>query len=287
MSTYDIIDAQIHLGPGRIEETLAQMDALGIAGAVVDEYWLRSFANEPHAVLADGVQRPLAPTAQLAALLHPTRFSWLLRISRDDPEYAAVIAQAAAAPGCRALRIDPGMSPAMRQSFADGGYDHIARAAAEHGLPLCIFCPDSPDALARLALTVPEARIIIDHCGVFSNSMRTSFGGLPPLSVDEQSALFDRVLALAEHSNVALKWGHASGMFDLPVWPGESLWPLLRRAITAFGADRILWESDFSVNQRGESWADLLYGVKGNPDLSEHERTLLLGGAARVWFNWL
>lgn len=282
----DIVDAQIHMGPGQIDETLAQMNALGIRGVLVDEYWLRSFANEPHHVLEGGVQRPVAPTAELASQLHPDRFSYLLRISRDDPEYAHVIRQVRDAPGGRALRIDPGLSPALRQSFAEGGYDHIARAAADNGLPLFVFCPDSPEAFARLARAVPDCRIAVDHCGVYSNSMRTGFAQLPPLGEAEQLALFDRILSLSEHPNVALKWGHSSGMFDHPAWPGEGLWPIMRKAIAAFGKERVMWASDFSVNQRGETWADLLYGVLADPGLTAEEREWVLGRALRRWIGW-
>jgi predicted TIM-barrel fold metal-dependent hydrolase len=122
---------------------------------------------------------------------------------------------------------------------------------------------------------------------VFSNSMRASIGGgLPARDEAQQLALFDEVLALADYPNVALKWGHSSGMFDKPVWPGEGLWPILRRAISRFGAERIMWASDFSVNQRGESWAELLFGVKGDPDLSQDEREWILGRSVRSWLDW-
>lgn len=282
----DIVDAQIHMGPGRIEEILATMDALGIRGVVVDEYWLRSFNNEPHHVLPNGAFRPLAPTAEIAALLHPERFTYLLRVHRQDPEYASVIRQVRDAPGGRALRIDPGMSPATAKEFATGGYDHVLAAAADAGLPLFVFASDQPQAFARAAEAFPSLKLIVDHCGVFSNSMRGSFAQLPPRSEAEQLALFDEVLALAEYPNVALKWGHASGNFDKPVWPGEALWPILRHAISRLGADRIMWASDFSVNQRGESWADLLYGVKGDPGLSRDEREWVLGGTVRKWLDW-
>ena len=282
----DIVDAQIHLGPGGIAEVLAAMDALGIGAALIDEYWLRSFANEPHHALAGGVQRPVAPTAELAAQLHPERFSYLLRVHRQDPEYASIIRQLRDAPGGRALRIDPGMSGDLLREFAGGGYDPILAAAADNGLPLFAFAPDNPAAFARAARAFPGLRLIVDHCGVFSNSMRTGFANLPPLSETEQTALFDQVLALSEFPNVALKWGHSSGMFDRPAWPGEGLWPILRRAIAAFGAARVMWASDYSVNQRGESWAELLYGVLGDPDLNQDEREWVLGKSLRSWLDW-
>lgn len=287
MSAMDIVDAQIHLGPGGIDETLAAMDALGIRAALIDEYWLRAFANEPHHLLPGGAFRPVAPTAELAAQLHPERFSYLLRVHPQDPEYAAVIRQVRDAPGGRALRIDPGMSRATATGFAAGDYDHIAAAASDCGLPLFVFAPDQPEAFARLAAAFPQLKIVVDHCGVFSNAMRASIGGgLPARDDAGQRVLFDAVIALAEFPNVALKWGHSSGMFDKPVWPGEGLWPILRAAIAGFGADRIMWASDFSVNQRGESWAELLFGVKGDPDLSQDEREWVLGRTARAWLNW-
>lgn len=44
----DIVDAQIHLGPGGISEVLAAMDALGIGAALLDEYGVHAFNNQPY-----------------------------------------------------------------------------------------------------------------------------------------------------------------------------------------------------------------------------------------------
>lgn len=282
----DIVDAQIHMGPGGIAEVLAGMDALGIGAALVDEYWLRSFANEPHHALPGGVQRPVAPTAELACQLHPERFAYLLRIARRDPDHAAVIRAVRDSAHGRALRVDPGLSPAEMAEWQGGGYDHIMAAAAENGLPLFAFAPDNPAAFARAARRFPDLRLVVDHCGLYSNSMRGSFARQPLRDAAGQMALFDEVLALAELPNVALKWGHASAMFDQPAWPGDGLRPILRRAIDAFGAQRVMWASDYSVNQRGESWADLLYGVKADPGLSPQESAMVLGGAVRLLLDW-
>lgn len=282
----DIVDAQIHIGPGGIDTVLAAMDALGIRGALVDEYWLADFANRPHYLLPGGIQRPVGPTAELASLLHPDRFSWLLRIARLDPDHAAIIRHVRDAPGGRAIRIDPGLSPQELQQFAQGGYDHILKAATEAGLPVFVFAPDSPDAFLRAARAFPDLRLIIDHCGLYSNAMRAGFAQRPMLDANQQLALFERVLALSQCANVALKWGHASAMFDCPAWPGEQLRPMLHRAIAAFGADRVMWASDYSVNQRGECWAELLYGIRADPGIGERERELVLGGTLRAWTGW-
>jgi predicted TIM-barrel fold metal-dependent hydrolase len=283
----EIYDAQIHAGPGGIPELLAAMDALGLKGALIDEYWLPGLDSRPHDKLANGAIRPIVPTAEIAAQLHPDRFAWLRRLHRLDPEYAAIIRLVRDAPGGRALRVDPGMSQAEMGEWENGGYDHILAAAAEAGLPVFVFAPDRPTGFARAAKAFPALRIAIDHCGIFSNSMRATIGGgLPPRDDAAQLALFDEVCRLADFPNLALKWGHSSGMFEKPVWPGEQLSPILRRAVDAFGANRVMWASDFSVNQRGESWAELLFGVRGCPLLSEAEKALVLGGALREWVGW-
>lgn len=284
--TADIVDAQIHMGPGGIDTVLAAMDALGIQGAVVDEYWLRSFDSEPHHVLPGGGYRPLCPTAEIAGQLHPDRFAWLLRVHRLDPEFAAVVRQVRDAPQGKALRIDPGMSQDEMREFASGGHDHILAAACDAGLPVFVFAPDAPETLARAARAFPELKLVVDHCGIFSNSMRATLGDGSVRDAEGQRALFDQVLALGEFRNVALKWGHSSGMFDLPVWPGDALWPILRRAVDLLGAERVMWASDYSVNQRGESWAELLFGQRANPLLSGEERDMILGGTVRAWLDW-
>lgn len=283
----DIVDTQIHAGPGRIEETVAAMDALGIRSVVMDEYWLRSFNAEPHHVLPTGDYRPICPTAELAAQLYPERFSWVLRVRRLDPEYASIVRIVRDSPFGRALRIDPGMSPLEVKAFAEGHYDHLLKASAENNLPIFFFMPDQPELIAKCAEKFPELRIIVDHCGIYSNGMRTTIGGGDrAFSPQEQMAMFEKVLALSKYENIAMKWAHTSDMFDTPVYPGTALQPILRKAIDSFGADRIMWASDFSVNQLGETWAEILFSVKGNATLSDVEAAAILGGTARKWLNW-
>lgn len=282
----DVVDAQVHMGPGGIAETLAAMNALGIAGIVIDEFWVATMRGDPQHPLANGAARPVSPTAELAAQLHPSRFTYLQKVSRGDPELAAIIRLCRDAPGCKAIRITPGMSPSEGEAFGSGGYDPVLAACMASGLPIFVFAPDRPQAFARVAEKFPELSIIIDHCGIFSNSMRTAFASLPALSAEQQMTLFDEICRLSRHPNLALKWGHASGHFDTPVWPGEKLWPVLRRAVDAFGASRVMWASDHSVNQRGESWGELLYGVLGNPDFTADERSWVLGGTVRKWLDW-
>ena len=282
----DIVDAQVHIGPGRIEEALAAMDALGIRAMLIDEYWFGRTMGDPGYHVPDGAFRPVQPTAELAAMMYPDRFSYLVRLDRNDTSAATVIRMARDAPHARALRITPGMWPTEAAAFADGAYDPICAAACDCGLPLFMFVPGRAPDVVQYARKFPSLRIVVDHCGVLSNSMRDAIGGGAHVIREAQLAAFDQVLALADFPNVALKWAHAPAMFETPGYPGEGLWPILRKALDHFGGNRIMWASDASANQSGESWAMLLFGMMGNPDLSQVEREALLGGTTRVWLNW-
>lgn len=282
---FDVLDVQFHIGPGGFEEVLASMNALGIKSALLDECWLRNYYNEPHHMLENGELRPTNPTAELAAQTYPDRFAWLLRIGRRDPEYASIIKMIKDSPNGRAIRLSPGMLTAEVEALAGGGYDHILGAACECGLPVFIYVPDRPEIYDGLAQKFPELKIVIDHCGIHNNLNRTSFAGLPALSPQEQSDLFDKVLALSKYPNLGLKWAHFSENFDEP-YPSIGTRPMLRKAISAFGSKRIMWASDYSVIQTGETWAELLYSVRNNSDLSGDELADILGRTARTWLDW-
>lgn len=282
----DIVDAQIHIGPGKIEETLSAMDALGIHAVLIDEYWFGRKMGDPSYQIGPAL-RPIQPTAELAANTHPDRFSYLVRVDRNDRDLAAIIRLAGDAPYARAIRVSPGMSPIEAQAFAEGGYDAVCAGACNAGLPLFIFAPAQPGSFVQYARKYPALKIIVDHCGLLSTSMRKiTGGGDAPFDAAVQSAAFDEVLALSELPNIALKWAHAPAMFETPGYPGEGLTPYLRKALDLFGADRVMWASDVSANQTGESWAELLFGIRANPGLSPAECDAVLGGTARAWLNW-
>jgi hypothetical protein len=80
---------------------------------------------------------------------------------------------------------------------------------------------------------VPSLRLIFDHCGLISNSMRAALGrDKTPHTGEQQQKAFEEVLRLADHPNVALKRAHAPAMFRLRGFPGTDLWPILRRPST-------------------------------------------------------
>lgn len=292
----DIVDSQTHLGPGGIAEIKAAMDAVGVKSALIDEFWFGTSIEMPTypVPVAQGVvRRGVTPTAELAALTHPNRFSYLLRPDRRDPELHGLIRLARDAPHARALRITPGLAKTELAALACGSYDDMFKTAADCGLPIFLTLPGNAPALLSSAKKFPQLTFIIDHCGMpFSVAMKQGLmkaglgDQLPEMGGASNEVEFDRVLKLSVLPNVALKWGHAQGLFGVSGYPFINLRPYLRSALDAFGAERMMWASDVSANLTGESWAELLFWLIDNPDISHDEREKLLGGTARRILNW-
>lgn len=294
----DIVDSQVHLGPGRASELVAALDALGIGSVLIDEWWMGT-PGHPYYEVGEGgmAQRTTSPTSELACWQYPGRFSYLVRVDPRDPELNAVVRLAADNPHVRALRVSPGMNRAETSDFAKGGFDEIFALASEHGLPVFVQIAGHADLLERIVTKYPDSRIIICHCGMPPGAkLWPIFAQMEDLpdsmdfwrSVGETplDQAFDKVLQAARWPQVALKWAHAPVMFDAAGYPNLAARPFLRKALDAFGAERVMWASDISANQTGESWAELIFAITENPEVSASEREWVMGKTARKWLNW-
>lgn len=291
----DIVDTQIHIGPGGIAEAIAAMDALGIQSVLIDEWWMGT-EGHPSYKFGDFV-RSATPTAELASWSYPGRFSYVIRPDRRDPELGSLIRLARDSSYARALRIIPGITRAEAKSFAEGAYEEVFANAAECNLPIFAAVGGIIHLLQPYLEKFPSVKVIVCHCGMPpSKVIRPAIAALEGLPDSEEywsnfcnepiATALDNVLRIADYPNVALKWAHASAAFEAPGFGNKALHPFLRKTLDAFGAERVMWASDVSASLTGESWAELLFGIRCNPDLSESECERILGGTARQWLNW-
>jgi L-fuconolactonase len=293
----DILDAQVHLGPESFEQTLAAMDALGINAILIDEFWTSSLAKGltdtfPGYRLANGAWRAASPIAELASMLHPDRFSYFVRLDRRDLELESVMRALASTPHVRAFRFIVTNRDDV-DAFTRGGYEPALAIAQDLAMPVSIYSPGSVEYLPRYLKKFPALSVLIGHCGM-------GVPGFPPgrSEGEERYAVstdyFDEVLKLAAYPNVALTLGHAPWQWRPPgapfafasgQYPYEPTRPYMRRAIQAFGADRLVWATDKSV-ARGHTWSQLLDYLRYDPELSQEEKEWILGRSARRIFNW-
>jgi predicted TIM-barrel fold metal-dependent hydrolase len=286
----EIVDAQLHVGRGGMERTLAAMDALGIGAVLIDEYWgERPIDSDPTHILPgfklpNGAWRHTCPIAEEASSLHPDRFSYLVRVDRNDPDLACVMRIVASMPHALAVRVQPVWTMSEARAFAEGAYDELFDMAGRNGLPIFLFMPGFAELLVPYLRKFPNVTFVVDHTGM-------PFGGIPidqpetERARKQAPAYLDEVLKLAQFPNAALKWSHAQSCFDVHDYPYQPIRGYLNRAIGAFGADRVMWASDSSVIPR-HSWSDILHYVRDDPDLTPEEKAWVLGGSARKVLNW-
>ena len=179
------------------------------------------------------------------------------------------------------------MTAVELHDFATGKYADCFGMAVDAGLAIFVMVQGNVHLLEPYLAQFPAGRFVVDHCGMpLEPALRRPESSIK-VNVDPgpNYEYFDQVLALARWPNVALKWAHAQGIFGDTHYPFPSLTGFLRRAIDAFGMERVIWASDATVIH-DTSWGDILDAVKANPDLSLLEKEWLLGKAVRQWLNW-
>lgn len=302
MSHVEVIDAQVHLNhvhpdwkTAPVEDilaaALATMDAVGIDGLVVSEFW--GFDGQRRLEVSPGVFRSLYPFSELAASREPRRFIYHTVVSIDDPELDEQVGRIHQQPGGAALRIVPSPETGATERLAKGDFEPFFAAAERHQVPVFCWLPGRSHLLVPYLRTFPALQFILDHCGVGQAPYR--LGPTAPTLVSsvvatraERVKQFDDVTDLAQYPNLALKWCHAPNLFSDEPFPYRDALPVLRRAIDAFGPDRIMWASDYT-QARAEmniTWAQALYYILESDQLSQTEKEWLLGGSVRKALRW-
>lgn len=295
----EIVDAQVHLNMIGIDACLVAMDAAGIDALVIDEFWgfderRRPLPSYP---LPGGSVRHVQPTAELAVARHPDRFAYITRAQTDDPELDRVIGGLRERPGAVGLRILPyvpfppsaGERPendeavdAFARDLVGGRFDRYFALAEDAGVPVFlqvngIGIAGRLDAVRTVAAAHPRLPVVLDHMGV---AMPGERGDRP-----ERFAQFPEVCALAAVPNISVKWGHATRLSETG-YPFPDVREALRGVVAAFGADRVMWASDWTLDLAFSSWAESFGYIRDDEMLTADERTAVLGGTVRRILDW-
>ena len=137
------------------------------------------------------------------------------------------------------------------------GKDPIAiwRTCAELNLPVTCLGKGTEfasDEFRKLAKTLPELPIIIEHLG---NAYR---GEQPPY------ATYQKILTLADCPNIYIKVGGLGEFcerafpFRQP-FPFDFVPPFIKMAYNAFGPSRMMWGSNYPPSSRNEGYGNTLH----------------------------
>ena len=278
-SSQRVIDAQVHLwepdspsrpwkklltprrgggwdDPVTAEVAIAAMDAVGVDVIVAVVPTLYDDANY----------------AIEASRRFPDRIFVVPHISINTPDLDFVIATYAAQPEVVAMRVSLGLTDKRDfERYRQGKYAALFTAAERVGLPIMLWVSGNLAEACPIARDYPHLQFVIDHMGM-----------LQPPRVDPGAAPFASLpdlLALAALPNVAVK---LSGVPSLSVeaFPFSDLWPTLHQVFRAFGAERLMWGSDFTQKRTLHSYADALGYIRDTDQLSHSEKSQVLGSTA-------
>jgi predicted TIM-barrel fold metal-dependent hydrolase len=214
----EVLDAQVHLNhihPERktaqiddiLAAALAAMDAVGVDGLVVSEFW--GFDGRWREELPNGVFRSRYPFSELAASKEPRRFICHTMVSIDDPQLDEQVAWVRLQPGGAAQRIVPIPETGAVARLEKGEFEPLFAAAERHSVPVFCWLPGRGHLLLPYLKKFPHLQFILDHCGVGQAPHR--FGPTAPTLLSslvqmraERVAQFDEVVELAQYPNLAL-----------------------------------------------------------------------------------
>lgn len=247
-----------------VESFLAVMDAAGVDQAV-----LVPVSAHDHYV-AECVR------------LHPSRFAAIGVADGDDPDSYL---RRAERNGIRGLRMhhlgDPASATDQLRTLAL----LTALAGAGHVLSFYASLEQLP-LLERMLEEVPALSVVLNHLGfpkpddytVDSHGRPTIESELPPPSLGavERLAAYPGV-------NVSVSGEYA---FSRRPHPHTDLNPVVERIFAAYGAERMLWASDYPWIAQEPGYEPQLALVDSYlPDLGPEERAAILGGNARQLFG--
>ncbi|GIW06919.1 MAG: hypothetical protein KatS3mg060_1724 [Dehalococcoidia bacterium] len=275
-----IIDAQVHLWeadrperpwpagaeshlpePMTAERFLPLMDEPGVDRAVIAPPFMAGF--DPSYALE-------------CASRYPDRFAVSSRWDLDDPTWPSRLPTWLNQPGMIGIRLGLRGDHAVRWT-ENGTLAAFWEAAERYEIPIMVFVPDGLAPVEVAARAHPRLRIVVDHLNLV--------GPRPPGQDERIAAL----VALARFPNVGVKVS-ALPLFSQQPFPFADVHPAIRAVRDAFGAHRMMWGSDqtmqlaFGRATYRES-VDLIRAA-GRAFLSDDDIDWVLGRTLQEWFRW-
>jgi len=248
-----LVDTHCHVGLRKYEPVASlnyQMDANAVNRAVLIQY----MGNADNTYLLN------------CRASFPGRFQAAMTVEPDDG--GARIRQWAEK-GIVGIRL-PADSRAV-------GTDPLAHWRTAADLGLVVSAPSSPetllsDAFREVVDTFPDLSIVIEH-----------LAGVGPEAEPPYTA-YRKAMKLAERPTLSIKLPGFGEFRPVPI-PFDPIPPLPDLALEAFGADRMMWGSDYPPVSSREGYANSLrVPMEYFASLSENEREAIFGGTAeRIW----
>ncbi len=161
----------------------------------------------------------------------------------SDNDFAVNLKRLAANPIFRGIRVS---GSALLDNLSSEAFLAGLTLMAKLNLSLDVSGVPDPAVIATLASKVPELRIVIDHCGGCGDPQKLKPEWKEGMAAcAKQKQVFCKVSALVEMAEAAPGKAPADTAYYLPVL--DFLWE-------RFGADRLLYGSNWPVSDKGASY---------------------------------
>ena len=165
----------------------------------------------------------------------------------------------------------------------------LFKAMAERGLKVWFYAePPQVQLFKRVLKSLPKLVAIFNHCGfmVSLDNLSIDKHARPHFGVSIPPPTLDLLEEIASNKNTYV---HFSGQyaFSHDPYPYADMLSVSQRLFNIFGAERMLWASDFPWTIEIPGYAEQLNLVgKLLPDISQEEQELIQGGNAERLFRF-
>ena len=213
----------------------------------------------------------------------PGRFSAVVVVDTEQPDALERLEQWAEQ-GAEGLRLGPTMRSRGRDPLA------IWRKAADLGLVVSLLGTveefASPD-FENIVKGLPSLSIIMEHLGGVG-----AYWGPGRRDPAIPYPAYQKVLALAQYPNTFMKTPGFGEFCPRPApfrqpMPFQEVPPLVEMAVEAFGANRLMWGSDFPPVANREGYRNALrFPMEGVRFNSQEDKELVFGQTATNLFKF-
>jgi L-fuconolactonase len=257
------------------EQLLHEMDGAGIDRAVLIQ--MGGFEIEQHRYVAWCVDK------------WPDRFVAVGLVDANGADPPARLDSLYEATGIAGIRLmgrlgDPGEARVEKLA----AYSLFQRAD-QLGLNINLYCQsDQISNIELLMRAFPGVCVGLDHLGICPSTAFVPDRWGRPRFDDEPipPPTYPQILGLARYPNVYVK---VSGeyAFSKEPYPYQDLRPMVEGIYRAYGAERMMWCTDFPWISEEPGYRRLVALLDRHlPHLAEGERSLIAGGnASQVWFG--
>jgi predicted TIM-barrel fold metal-dependent hydrolase len=201
---------------------------------------------------------------------YPDKFRGVCRVNPEAADAADALTKWTEEWGFHGVRLSPSANASGDWIENAALMDPIWKRAAELRVPMCILTrPARLPAIAALAARYPELDVVIDH-----------MADCPPADLAQRQLLLDLARLPRTHVKISHTWSISEQEY-----PWRDTWDLVKSVHGAFGAERIMWGTDWPVSLSKTDYGSTLRLITDAMDFfSDADKSWILSKSVeRLW----